>query len=125
MITQIRVFGGVVGVVIGRVAQASYLSKHLANIVAPGVLTAINSSLVEINNLSPEVAIAVREAYGASFNWQFRILTYIAAVNVLITLFTFRRKPISFEMAQQREVEETMNQNLRANADIELSSGQK
>nr|POE72010.1 efflux pump fus6 [Quercus suber] len=93
LITQLRVFGGVVGVVICRIAQSAYLGRHLTALVGPSTLAAITASVTAIAQLAPAEAVAVRRIYGAAFNWQWRILMYIAVANVPLALFTFRRVP--------------------------------
>jgi hypothetical protein len=77
-LTQFRVFGGVVGVVVCRVVQSSYLKHHL-----PANATSSSNHV-----LSP----AAREVYGAAFNCQARVLTCIAAANVVVACFTLRRR---------------------------------
>lgn len=90
-ITQLRVLGGVIGVVICRVTQSSYLQQHLSQFLTPAKLSQLTSSLASINSLPHDEAVAVRKIYGQSFNLQFRVLMYIAAANVLAALFTYRR----------------------------------
>lgn len=90
-ITQLRVFGGVVGVVICRVSQDAYLRENLSTIVAPQVVDQLMSSMAAILKLSVGESLAVRQVYGGSFNQQHRILTYIAAVNLVISLLTLRK----------------------------------
>jgi len=93
----VRVFGGVIGLVICRVTQQSYLRRHLPQIVTLDATETIVSSIAAISHLAPETAANVRRAYGEASNMQWRILAYIAAANLLIALFSWRRhpKPIS------------------------------
>ncbi|KAF4609796.1 hypothetical protein G7Y89_g15827 [Cudoniella acicularis] len=57
--TQLRVFGGVIGVVICRVTQSSYLRHHLSLLVAPATLNELMLSVAAISQLPPKEAIAV------------------------------------------------------------------
>lgn len=125
VITQLRVFGGVVGVVIGRVAQSTYLARHLPHLLMPGELDATLSAIGTISSLPPQTAAAVREVYGESFNWQFRILTFIAAANVVVALFTFRRRPVTIEEAQARETAELEARRREEGDEVEMTAGAK
>lgn len=79
-----------------RVAQKSYLSFHLSQAISPATLKRIEFSIDAIRSLPPEQAATVRKVYGEAFDFQWHILTYLAAANVALGLLTFRRhaKPI-------------------------------
>lgn len=91
-ISQLRVLGGVIGVVICRVVREAYLRSHLSSVVSPGVLESLVSSLATIEQLSPQETGATRAIYGQASNAQFRVLTYIAAANFCLAFFTWRRR---------------------------------
>lgn len=92
-ITQIRVFGGVIGLVICRVTQQSYLRRHLPRISTQDTTKIVTPSIASISHLAPEAAANVRRAYGEASNMQWRILAYIAAANLLIASFSWQRHP--------------------------------
>lgn len=100
MITQLRLFGGVIGVAICRVAQNAYITPRLAQIVSPGMAAAIQSSASQSQTLASDQADAVRQLYGEAFNFQWRILTYISLANIVFALMTFRRHAKSVHDAE-------------------------
>lgn len=101
-IIQLRLFGGVIGVVICRVAQSAYLGGHLSQLLGSVEVETLEASIGSISQLRPEETVTVRRVYGGSFNLQFRILTCVAAANFLAALLTLRRYPKSIEAAEDQ-----------------------
>nr|POE51900.1 putative box c/d snorna protein [Quercus suber] len=112
--------------VICRISSSAYLRRHLAVVVGPSTLATITASVTAITELPAEEAIAVRQIYGSAFNWQWRILTYIAVANVPLALFTLRRvpKPV-FKDPASAQVDETADSVTKDQDDIELEVGRK
>lgn len=93
-----------IGLVICRVTQQSYLRRHLPRILPPDTTEAIVASIAAISDLAPETAADVRRVYGKASNLQWRILAYIAAANLLIVIFSWRRHPKVIREDHSREV---------------------
>lgn len=123
-ITQLRVFGGVIGVVICRVTQDAYLRANLAPLLSPQVFSELMSSLATISTLPSDQVTVVREAFGGSFNQQHRILTFIAAASFIVSIFTFRRHPLDIATAQNPDGKAQPKQDVQPDAErgIELTA---
>lgn len=102
-ITQVRVLGGAIGVAIAHAILNGQVRGELREVLGEKMLAALLRSAAEIEQMTDEQAMATRECYGTSFNAQARIMMYFTAASLLVTLFTFRRRPISFDTLDKEQ----------------------
>lgn len=92
-----RELGGVIGIAIAHAILNSQVQAELREVLGVEMLVALLRSAEEIEKMTDNQAMATGECYGMAFNAQARIMMYFAVASLLVTLFTFRRRPISFE----------------------------
>lgn len=96
-ITQVRVLGGTIGVAVAHAILNGQVRRDLREVLGEKMLAALLRSAAEIEQMTDEQALATRECYGIAFNAQARIMMYFTAASLLVTLFAFRKRPISFD----------------------------
>ncbi|OBT66624.1 hypothetical protein VE03_03890 [Pseudogymnoascus sp. 23342-1-I1] len=102
-ITQVRVLGGVIGIAISQAILNAQVKGELREVLGEEMLAALLRSAAEIEQMTDEQAMATRECYGKAFNAQARIMMYFTVASLLVTLFTFRRRPISLEALDKEQ----------------------
>ena len=96
-VNQARIFGGCIGLAASTIILNVRLYDDLQSVMSFGQLTSLRQSLSYIPSLDPAQQYAVSVAFAVSFDDQMRYCTYVAAACVIISLFTFSRRPTDLE----------------------------
>jgi hypothetical protein len=95
-ITQVRVLGGIIGLVIVQAILLATLRSSLSSVLTPSQLSSILSSTASIASLSPAAQQLTRAAYGDASNVQMRIVAGFGGASLLVSLFTYRKQRVGF-----------------------------
>ncbi|KAL1845789.1 hypothetical protein Daus18300_014447 [Diaporthe australafricana] len=93
IVSQVRVFGGSIGVAAANAMLRLEAQTHLAGILSSAQIRELQASPTVIESLSPTQRDAVRGAYAYAFSGTMRICVYMGSVAFLACLFTFQRFP--------------------------------
>ena len=120
-ITQVRVLGGVIGLAIAQAVLTRSLGAKLGSILSPPQIQSLLESTGSILHFSPSEASATREVYGQAFNLQMRIVTFIAAASLIVSIAAFRRHPKSFGESSQKQQRSLSSEHI--NVELEVQQG--
>ena len=90
---QARIFGGAIGLAASTIILNIRFVDELQGVLTSEQLIGLRQSLNYIPLLTPAQQYAVALTFAKSFNDQLRYCTYVAAVCLVISLFTFSRHP--------------------------------
>ncbi|KAL9110367.1 MAG: hypothetical protein Q9227_005098 [Pyrenula ochraceoflavens] len=122
-ITQVRILGGVIGIGIGDIILHGKVYSKLNTILTPQQIGALLTSTENLGTFAPNQINAVKRLYSDGFNFQFRIMMYIAIACFVVSLGTFVKRPIqvreieAIEAREREEAEKAANEKARAAAD--------
>lgn len=94
VLSQVRIFGGSIGLSVSTILYNQKAQNSLRGILSPDELQLLHKSPASIINLSLPQQLAVRGVFAGSFNQDFRVCTYIAAICVLVSLLGYQRNPM-------------------------------
>lgn len=102
-VTQVRIFGGVVGLAISQAVLLASLKSRLNGVLSQQQLAEILASAASISRLPSGVADITRQVYGDVANKQMRIVMGFAAAGLVVSLGAWRRHPTEFsDLARER-----------------------
>jgi len=101
-VNQARIFGGVIGLASSTIILNVRIGTDLQGILTTSQITSLRQSLNFIPSLDPEQQLAVVNTFALSFNDQLRYCTYVAALCVVVSLFTFSRHPTDMLKRKER-----------------------
>ena len=97
IISQCRILGGCIGLVLTTVVLNETFSNQLATVLQPNELQQLRLSLDYTSSLSAAKQAAVAEAFADAFVQQFRMATYVAALVFVASFLCFTRHPIALK----------------------------
>jgi MFS family permease len=95
IVAQVRVLGGSIGVAASNAMFNATCAKTLQGILTPEQIQGLQTNTQILGTLDEAVRQAVRVAYSDSFNKSLRVCLVVAAVNLVINLFTWKGKRAS------------------------------
>ena len=105
-ITQMRIFGGAVGIGIGDVILQKQVYSKLGTILDQQQIMSLLASSDNLRTFAPSQIYAVKKLYSDGFNFQFRIMMYIGAACFIASLGTFVRHPLQVKEIEAKEARE-------------------
>lgn len=93
IVSQVRVFGGSVGVTAANALFRLQSHRDLNGILSDDQIQALQTSPKIIMTLEASQARAVRQAYSDAFSQSMRVCVYMAAAAFVAALFTWQRHP--------------------------------
>ncbi|KAK7696931.1 hypothetical protein SLS64_014060 [Diaporthe eres] len=93
IVSQVRVFGGSIGVAAANAMLRLEAQTHLAGILSSAQIRELQASPTIIETLSSTQRDAVRGAYAYAFNQTMRICVYMGCAAFVACLFTIQRIP--------------------------------
>jgi MFS family permease len=93
IVAQGRVLGGLMGVAASNAMFTSTCAKNLQGILTPEQIAGLQTNTQIVSTLDEAGRNAVRVAYSDAFDKSLKICLYIAAVNLVVNLFTWQRDP--------------------------------
>jgi hypothetical protein len=92
-VTQVRVLGGTIGLAISTVTLNSYVKTALSSQLSPEQIARIADSLSELEKLSTEQQIFVRQSFAEGYNRQTRITLVFSVAVLLSCLLMMEKRP--------------------------------
>lgn len=96
MVAQVRVLGGSIGVAASNAMFNATCAKTLQGILTPEQIEGLQTNTQVLGTLDEAAQEAVRVAYSDSFKKSLRVCLIVAAVNLVVNLFTWKGKRRSF-----------------------------
>lgn len=93
IVSQVRVFGGSIGVAAANAMLRLEAQTHLAGILSSAQIRELQASPTIIETLNTTQRDAVRGAYAYAFNQTMRICVYMGCAAFVACLFTIQRIP--------------------------------
>ena len=112
--TQVRVFGGIIGLAVCQAVLLSHLKSHLLEHLTQQQLANILVSAAQINLLPPDVALTTRSVYGEASNSQMRVAMGVSVASFVAGLFIWRRHIIEFSQIAKRKSDAMHESELRS-----------
>jgi hypothetical protein len=107
IVAQFRMLGGSIGVAASSAIRGSVEQRELGGLVSPDRIALVGSSAADA---------PIRQAYANAFNESMMVCTIVAAVCVVISLFTFRRNRLSIEERWRANALQEQQQNAAENS---------
>ena len=89
--------GGVIGLAITTTVLIASIKSQLNGILSEDQLNSLLQSTGSISGFSTTQTAATRLVYGNAFNLQMRIIMAFSIASLCISLFTYRRYPLSLQ----------------------------
>lgn len=105
IVAQVRVLGGSIGVAASNAMFNATCAKDLQGILTPEQIEGLQTDTHILGTLDEAAQQAVRVAYSDSFNKSLRVCLIVAAVNLVINLFTWRA-PVRNEIPAEGGLDE-------------------
>ena len=102
IVAQVRVLGGSIGVAASNAMFKATCANNLQGILTPEQIDGLQTNTQILGTLDMAAQEAVRVAYSDSFNKTLRVCLIIAAVNLVVNLFTWGTS-IRFELSVEDE----------------------
>ncbi|MCJ1392470.1 hypothetical protein MMC18_005337 [Xylographa bjoerkii] len=112
-VTQVRVLGGVIGLAITTTVLIASLESDLSGILSPDQLNSFLQSTGSISGFSTLQTAMTRLMYGKAFNLQMKIIMAFSIASLCISLFTFRKHPLSLQDWAKKKEDYLVMKNLR------------
>lgn len=93
IVSQVRVFGGSIGVAAANAIFRVQAHRDLRGILPDEQIQSLQTSPKIINTLEAFQASAVRQTYSDAFSESMRLCAYVAVVAVVAALLTWQRHP--------------------------------
>lgn len=90
IVAQVRVLGGSIGVAASNAMFNATCAKNLQGILTPEQIADLQTNTQILGTLDEVARQAVRVAYSDAFNKSLRICLVVAAVNLVVNLFTWK-----------------------------------
>jgi hypothetical protein len=100
-IAQVRVLGGIVGLSIATTLFNRRSRASLSDTLVPSQLEALYKSPLAVISFPPDQQVFVKGVYADVFSLQMRVLMFVCAVAVLVSLFSWERRPRNVEEAMR------------------------
>lgn len=104
LISQVRVYGGTVGVAISTIILNDNIVRDLTGHVTPSQLRDFLASPIAGYSWTLQQQAYVRVSETETFNTEMRVCTYIAAACLLVSLFTYQKVPPTM-LERKRQLE--------------------
>ncbi|KAK4149586.1 drug resistance transporter EmrB/QacA subfamily [Chaetomidium leptoderma] len=101
-ITQVRVFGGLIGIAVSQALLRARLLGDLVAVLPADKLAALLRSPTALSGFTPTEAAATAHAYGEGFNLQNQVMLGFGAMGLLVCLGAWKRKPVEFAEMEAR-----------------------
>nr|POE90701.1 efflux pump mlce [Quercus suber] len=121
LVAQARIVGGTLGVAMSTAVFGNRISS-LTDVLTAQQISTLYRNTGFISQLSLAQQVAVRQAFALAFNDALRICTYVSAVSLVVSFFTWQKHPPSIQERKDQLEAAMLNVPETSNADFEMAS---
>lgn len=122
IIAQARVLGGSLGIAASTAILGVMQARYLSGLVSPSDLAILHSSSA---SFAPAQLLAVRKAYSDSFSESMKVCAAVSGACVLVTLLTYRKRPMVIMERRREQVEEYVELMAREGREMAMKEARK